>query len=121
MLILGGKKRKNAFFEENNVFNQIFNRVIVWLWTAWSTRLKNTQKVEIAEETEFLRLSKKSHFLKIDYRFWNLYEASSWDQKCVFLDVEHKTIPYRASSVHFCNRKFPPLSHISIWVQKFEI
>ena len=29
------------------------------------------QKEEIAEEKEFLQISKKSHFLKIDYRFEN--------------------------------------------------
>ena len=41
----------------------------------WSTRLKNTK--ETAEETQFLQISKKSHFPKIDYRFWKLYAASS--------------------------------------------
>ena len=68
---------------------------------------KNTQNVEIAEETEFLRISQKSHFPKIYYRFWKLFEASTWDQKCVVFG-QHNVIPYRASSVHFATGNFHP-------------
>ena len=34
-----------------------------------NTGLKDTQKVEISEETDFLRISQKPHFPKTDYRF----------------------------------------------------
>ena len=85
MLNFGQKKNiKTHFLWEKNVFNQIFNRVIVRMWTVWCARLKNTQNVEIAKETEFLPISQKSHFPKIDYRFWKLNGTSIWDQKFAF-------------------------------------
>ena len=131
----GGKKHNNAFFwkkkkkkhsktkkqkqkqkqkkkkkKKQTVYNQIFNRLIVWMWPAWCTRLKNTQKVEIAEETELLRISQKSRFPKIDFRFWKLYEASSWHQKYVFFGLGAQGYTLQSKFGPFCNRKFPPIS-----------
>ena len=63
------KNIKSAFFRETSFFNQIFNQFIACMRTAWCTKLNFTQKVEISEETEFLRIFQKSHFSKSDYRF----------------------------------------------------
>ena len=38
-----------------------------------------------------------------------------------FLDVEHKAIPYRASSVRFATGNVYPFRTLPVWVQKFEI
>ena len=57
----------------------------MYMWTVWCTRPTNTQKVAISEETGFLWIYQKSHFLKTENRFWKLYKASSWDQRmCLF-------------------------------------
>ena len=62
---------------QKSLFNQkIFNKFIACMWTI----LKNTKKLKISEETEFLRISLKSLFLKSDYIFWKAYKALSWDQ-----------------------------------------
>ena len=47
---------------------------------AWCIRLKNTQKVEISEEIEFLRTFNNGLFRKSDDRFRKSCKASSWEQ-----------------------------------------
>ena len=56
-----GNKRKNAFFFFLRIFfvNKIFSKFIACMWTARCTILKNTKKVYIFEETEFLGFSQK--------------------------------------------------------------
>ena len=111
MLSSWGKKHKQAVLQENIFFNQIFNHLIVCMWTAWCTRLKHTQKVAISEETELLRISKKSHFPKTDYRFWKSYKALSWNQTmCPFgRGPLVDTLQSKLSPVS--NLKVPPISH----------
>ena len=105
---------KRIFRVEKLFFNQIFNRVILRMWTVWCARLENTQKVEIAEETEFLRISKKSFFyLKIAYRFWKLTGSSIWYQTCAFFGREAQGYTLQRKFGPFCNRKFPSISHTS--------
>ena len=41
----GEQQRKNAFFHDKISFNQNFNMFTVCMWTVWSTRQKNTQKL----------------------------------------------------------------------------
>ena len=83
----------------------MYNRVIVWMWTAWCTRLKYSQNVEITEETT---------------DFENCTRGQAETRNASFLDVEHKTIPYWASSVHFASGHFYPFRKLPVWVQTFE-
>ena len=76
-------------------------------------KTKNTQQYEIAEETEFLPISQKSHFPIIDYRFWKLYGASIWDQKCASLGREAQGCTLQTKISQFCNRKFHSITHTS--------
>ena len=59
MFRLWGKNRKLTFFQEYFFVNQIFNKFIVCVWTARCTTLKNTPKVDMFEETDFLWFSQK--------------------------------------------------------------
>ena len=116
--------KKCNFLGEKTVVNQIFNRVVVRIWTAWCTRLKNTQKVEIAGETEFLWFSQRSWdgiFRKLTTDFENWTGLQSETTNVSFLDVKHNAVPYRASSVHFANGNFHPFHTLLVRVQKFEI
>ena len=47
MLSFWGKKHEHSFFQEINFFNQIFNQLIMCIWTVRCTTLKNTKKVDI--------------------------------------------------------------------------
>ena len=84
---------------------------------------ENTQKLEIAEETEVLRISKKKKrfFRKLTTYFENCTRLQAKPRNASFSDVEHKTTPYRASSVHFATGNFYPFRTLLVWVQKFTI
>ena len=115
MLTFWGKKCKNTFFREKSFFNQIFNQFIPCMWTALGTTLKNIKKVEISEETEFLRIFQKSHFPKSDYRFWKSYFVSSWDQSTSLFGhgpqgytckEQVQSILHQEISIHFAHFRF---------------
>ena len=119
MLCFSGKKCKNTFFQKN-LFNQTCNLIIVWMWTERRTWLKNTQKIEISKEKEFLQIFKKSQFLKSNNRFWNFLRLQVETKHASVLGVDHKAITYGASSVHFPTRNFHPFCTLPVWMQKFE-
>ena len=114
-----GKKHKNAFFQECVFINQILNKFFVCVWTARRTTLKNIKKVDIFGETEFLWFSKKSQFLKSDYRFWKLQKAASWDQSIRLFGCWPLGHNLQSKFSPFCNQKFPPILHTSSLNAKF--
>ena len=60
MLSFWGKKRKDAFFQDNISFNQNFNIFIVCMWTAWCTKLKNKKHTQ-----KLGKFGEISHFRKL--------------------------------------------------------
>ena len=89
------------------------------MWTARRTIPKNTQKVDIFEEIEFLGFSQNSQFSKTDHRFWKSYKASISDQSMHLFGrwpLGH-TLPSKFSP--FSNRKFSPFLHTSGLSTKF--
>ena len=99
------KSRVKAHFSWPKKKKKMYNRVIVLMWTAWCTRLKYSQNVEITEETT---------------DFENCTRGQAETRNASFLDVEYKTIPHRASSVHFGTGHFYPFRKLPVWVQTFE-
>ena len=84
------------------------------VWTARCTTLKNTQKVDIFEESELLRFSQNRNFRKLTTDFENRskrQDASFWTLT---------TRPYLQSKfIPYCKRKFPPMLHTSGFIVKF--
>ena len=82
------------------------------MWTDWCARWKNTQNVDIFEETDFLRFSQKSHFpktvqiLKIVQSVNLRPKHASFGRWPLDHALQKKFCP-------FCNWKFPPISHTS--------
>ena len=54
------------------------------MWTAWCTRLKNTQKVAISDETEFLGFLKNRILRKLTTEFENRIKHEAATKECVF-------------------------------------
>ena len=90
------------------------------MWTAMCTILKNTQKVDMFEQTKFLGFSHNSQFSKTDHRFWKSYKAFSWDQAVRLFGHLPLGHTLQSKFFPFCNQKCPPFLH-TIWVQNVEI
>ena len=117
-----GQKTYNSIFRKTNVFNQIFNRVIVWVWTEWCTGLKKTlKKLKLPRKQNFYEFLKNRIFRKLTTDFENCTRLQAETRNVLFLDVEHNAIPHRVSSVHFATGNFHPFRILPGWVQKFEI
>ena len=54
MYSFGETIKKNTFFTSKSDLNVIFGQVLMQMWRRWSTRLINTQKVDISKKSEFL-------------------------------------------------------------------
>ena len=52
-------------------------------------RLKNTQKVAISEETDFLEFLKNHIFQIVTKYFENCTKREAEAKECVFMDVDH--------------------------------
>ena len=60
-------------FQDKIVLNQTFNMFNVCMWTVWCTKLKNTHKPEVFEETECLRFFVQNIKLRRKHAsFWTL-------------------------------------------------
>ena len=102
MLSFWGKNIKtHFFFGENPSLTEFSNQFIARILTAWCIRLKNTEKVDISEETEFLTNFYKIAFSeKVTTDFENRAKRQAETQTYIMFDMDHKAIPFRASSVH---------------------
>ena len=78
---------KRIFFEDF-FLNQIFNKFIVCMWTARYTTMKNTQNVDMFEETDFLRFSQNHNFRKLTTDFENRTKRPAETKAYVVLDVD---------------------------------
>ena len=84
------------------------------MWTAW---WKNPKKVEISDETEFLRISQHRHFRKVTTQIEKHAKRQDETKARAFLDMYHMAIPYKASSVHFATANFYPFRTFPVWMQ----
>ena len=75
---------------------------------------KNTQKVRISEETEFRKIAISE---EVTTDFENLEKRQAETKACGLLDMYHKAIPYKASSVRFATAHFHPFHIIPVWMQ----
>ena len=76
---------------------------------------ENTQKVEISEETDILRISSQNRISrKLTTDFESRTKRQAKTKACVFMDVDHKAIPYRASLFHFATGKFHPFRTLPV-------
>ena len=96
--------------------------LIVCMWTAWCTILKNTkQNLKILKKHIFYDFLKYRIFRKLITDFENRTKRQAETKECVVLDADHWEIADRASSVHFATGHFHPFRTLPVWVQKFEI
>ena len=80
-----------------------------------------TVKMTFFKKQIFLRFSQKSQFSKTDYRFRKSYKVSSWDQSMHLFGRWSLGHTPQSKFSPFCNWKFPPTLHTSVWMQNFEI
>ena len=115
MLSFGGKKCKNAFFGGNPSLTNFQPIHSVRVNSVVHKTEKHSKSWNFWGDRFSYEFHKKSHFPKIDCRFWKSYEASSWDQWCVFFGRRPQGYTLQSKFSRFCNRKFSPISHTSTW------
>ena len=76
----------------------------------------------ISEETDFFtHFSEIAFFKKVTTDFENCAKRQAETKTCVFVYMDHKAIPYRASSVHFATANFHPFRTLPVWMQTIKI
>ena len=63
---------------------------------------------------EFLKIAISA---KVTTDYENRAKRQAESKVCAFLDMYHKAIPYRASSVHFATANFHPFRTLPVWLQ----
>ena len=109
------KNRKNAFLKKKMSLTKFSTGLLCGCEQRgapdWKKK-KKTQKVEIAEETEFLRISQKWHFPKIYHWFWFCTRLQAETRNASFLTWAQGYI-LQSQFSPFCNRKFSFVLHTS--------
>ena len=82
---------------------------------------KTLKKFTFLKRRNFFDFLKNRIFRKLTTDFQNRTQRPADTKACVILDVDHKAIPYRISSVQYATRILHPFCTIPVWVQNIEI
>ena len=116
-----GKKRKNTFFREIFIVNQISNKFIVCVWTAMCTTLKKQSKSWHFWRNRMFTIFSKIAIFKNWLQILKIVQSVKLRPKHAFFWTL-TTRPYLQSRFSpFYNWKFQPILHISGLNSKFWI
>ena len=74
---------------------------------------KTLKTFTFLKRRNFFDFLKNRIFRKLTTDFQNRTQRPANTKACVILDVDHKVIPYRISSVPICDQNFAPILHHS--------
>ena len=124
MLSFGAKKCKNAFCRGNPSLIKFStsSESLYAFQQRGASDWKTLKKLKFVRRQIFYEFLKNRLIRKSDDRFWKLCKRQADTKACVFLDMDHKVIFYRISSVHFATANFHPfctIIRLKRWLKTF--
>ena len=112
MLNFGGTKFKNAFLRGNRSVNEFQPVNCMHVNSLVHQIEKHSKSWHFGGDRIFTNFSKIAFSETVTTYFENRAKRQAETKSCAFLDIGHKAVPYRASSVHFA-AEISNISHTS--------